>query len=246
MKAFTEIEALIIMCFYRFDKPKNIKKFLELFNQYFEKDISEQTIIYEISIIRSSEISANMAATEERVFYRKLWKRYSSGNQETELRQLYRDFKTGKFLEPNPENKTSNIRIDIIKPIEDRPVSVAELITIGPKEVDRRRKRIVAYALAVAGYKCECECGNGLFLRKDGQTPYTEGHHLIPLHYQRDFSYSLDVNANIISVCPSCHKKLHYGADNEEMLYALYEKRKERLEKCGISINFADLLLMYR
>lgn len=246
MRVFTEVESLIILCFYKYDKAKNIKKFVDLFNQYFNRDISEQTILYEISIIRSAEASANMAATDERVYYRTLWQKYSNGSHLANLRQLYSEFKSGRFIESFPENDIEVYKIDPQIIIEDTPIIAAELITKGAKEIEKRRKSIVAYALSAAGYQCECDCNNMLFLRKDETTPYTEGHHLIPLHFQRDFTYSVDISANVVSLCPSCHKKLHFGANTEEMLFMLFEKRKERLEKCGIHIDFTDLLLMYR
>ena len=38
------------------------------------------------------------------------------------------------------------------------------------------------------------------------QRNYVEAHHLIPMGFQDDFSKSIDVEANIISLCTYCHK----------------------------------------
>lgn len=35
-------------------------------------------------------------------------------------------------------------------------------------------------------------------------------------------------------------------SDITELLKSLYEKRKDRLSKCGLEISFEDLLVMYR
>lgn len=74
-----------------------------------------------------------------------------------------------------------------------------------------------------------------------------EPHHLIPLSEQANFPVSLDVEANIVSLCSTCHNCVHYGIDKEkfEILYSLFESRKDRLAKCGIHITFNDLINMY-
>ena len=72
-----------------------------------------------------------------------------------------------------------------------------------------------------------------------------EAHHLIPMSAQNDFENSLDVDANIVCLCPNCHRKLHYGNQIDEELKILYEKRKELLNKSGIMISFEDLIKYY-
>ena len=89
-------------------------------------------------------------------------------------------------------------------------------------------------------------CSNDLFIRKKDGQYYTEGHHLIPLRYQEEFNYSLDVEANIVSLCPTCHRLLHYGKDCESKLCELLEKRRERLEKCNIFVSQERLIEMYK
>jgi 5-methylcytosine-specific restriction protein A len=74
-----------------------------------------------------------------------------------------------------------------------------------------------------------------------------EAHHLIPMSIQKDFTNSLDVPGNIISVCPNCHRKLHYACleDKEGMINILYEKRKKGLERFGIDISLNELFKLY-
>ena len=63
--------------------------------------------------------------------------------------------------------------------------------------------------------------------------------------YSRQFEYSLDVEANIISLCPMCYEKIMYGNDTETALRDLYDLRRGQLLKCGIEISFDRLLTMY-
>jgi len=125
---------------------------------------------------------------------------------------------------------------------------------IGDKPSEKKASSIEAYsrnnkasntALAYANYKCEVDNKHETFMTKSGNQ-YVEGHHLIPLSTQKDFDVNIDVPANIVSLCPLCHKRLHYGSDIEDMLKALFDQRKVRLENCGISITFEELLKYYK
>ena len=64
---------------------------------------------------------------------------------------------------------------------------------------------------------------------------------------QENFSYSLDVPANIISVCPNCHKLFHYATIDEKakLIKYCHPQRKELLEQFGIRFNFEELLQAY-
>lgn len=69
-----------------------------------------------------------------------------------------------------------------------------------------------------------------------------EGHHLIPMKKQSEFDVSLDVYANIICLCPICHRLLHYGITSEKEYLAdkLFENRQTRLIHSGIDISRND------
>ncbi len=58
---------------------------------------------------------------------------------------------------------------------------------------------------------------------------------LIPLQYEDEFECSLDVQANIVSLCSNCHNNIHYGADSKTLLVDLFNKRKDEIYKAGIS-----------
>lgn len=64
--------------------------------------------------------------------------------------------------------------------------------------------------------------------------------------FQNNFSVSLDVEENIVSLCSNCHNLLHYGRDYLSLLKRLYESRKNLLKKVGIDITFERLVQMYQ
>jgi 5-methylcytosine-specific restriction protein A len=118
------------------------------------------------------------------------------------------------------------------------------LISSGRKLYIRDPKK-AAKALKRAGYQCELDSSHKTFVSRATGKPYVEAHHLIPVNAQDDFSNSLDVMANIVCLCPECHRLLHYGKDIEAPLRTLYEKRKSQLHECGIDITFEKLLSYY-
>ena len=101
-------------------------------------------------------------------------------------------------------------------------------------------------ALIQCGYRCAVDGGHATFLRKSGER-YLEVHHLVPLEWQEAFLYQLDVPANLVPLCPLCHRLLHYGRMEEKIpiLTRLYEARRERLLASGISITLEELLRFY-
>lgn len=100
-------------------------------------------------------------------------------------------------------------------------------------------------AIVNSKYKCDLENSHVSFINKNGK-PYMEAHHLIPIGEQSKFSFSLDVDANIVSLCPNCHRKLHHGKDIKEDLFKLFNARKDLLKKSGIEITFDELLELYK
>lgn len=99
-------------------------------------------------------------------------------------------------------------------------------------------------AIELAQYKCEIGPEHESFIAKSNLKPYMEGHHAIPVSKQEKFAFSLDVYANVVCLCPFCHRKLHYGVDSdkEAMLDKLYFNRRERLLHSGFDINKDDFV----
>ena len=110
----------------------------------------------------------------------------------------------------------------------------------------RRNQIIVTQALEGAHFCCEHDESHKTFLSASTGKQYMEGHHLIPLKYQNEFDNSIDVYANIVCLCPICHRMLHYGtkADREYAAEKLLEDRNDRLIKSGIDLSKKEFLKM--
>jgi len=113
-------------------------------------------------------------------------------------------------------------------------------------------------ALQLAGY--ECEYGKLInedhvtFTSRKYENNYMEGHHLVRMCDQEksyfvidDKLVSLDQVDNIVSLCPICHAKIHFGKDEDIllMLETLYEDRKIRLYNSDIKITLDELKGLY-
>lgn len=126
-----------------------------------------------------------------------------------------------------------------------RPKRKADPIMIYNEKIYPRDHETSLRALAYAKYACEVDTVHPTFMRRNKEVNYTEPHHLIPLAYSPEFSYSLDVEANIVSLCSNCHNLLHYGRGYEAILEQLYNERKEELIQANIFVSFDRLLEMY-
>lgn len=105
-----------------------------------------------------------------------------------------------------------------------------------------RNQIIAAHAIEAANYQCENHVKHTTFTSASTNRPFMEGHHLIPMKRQNEFEVSLDIYANIICLCPICHRLLHYGIASEKEYLAdkLFEIRKDRLMLSGIDITRND------
>lgn len=111
--------------------------------------------------------------------------------------------------------------------------------------VYKRDKKKAVNALKISGYKCEYNNEHPTFKRKKNNINYTEPHHLIPMSYQDDFEYSIDIEENIVSLCSNCHNEIHYGKNAERIILSLFESRKKLLLNKGIKITEEKLLEYY-
>ncbi|MDY4367641.1 HNH endonuclease signature motif containing protein [Pectobacterium brasiliense] len=109
-----------------------------------------------------------------------------------------------------------------------------------------RTALIARQALIKANYQCEYESTHKTFISPITKSEFMEAHHLIPLSVQKDFSTSLDHIYNIFSLCPNCHRKIHFGSvkDKEEILERLYSSREE-LFLSSWALSFEQLCNYY-
>lgn len=132
--------------------------------------------------------------------------------------------------------------------IDDKPTVPIKVITNGKKQHWSRSNVIAKKAIILAKYKCEFDDSHMYFTSKTTNKNYVEAHHLIPMEFQGEFEKSLDVVANIISLCPLCHKKVHHAKFNEKkkILEKLYAARIDRLKKCEIDISQKIMFSYYQ
>lgn len=109
---------------------------------------------------------------------------------------------------------------------------------------DIRKK---ANAIRKANFLYEISNNHPLFKSRTTHQNYVEGHHLIPLKQEDNFSFSLDIEANIVALCPHCHRLLHHGKkeDISPLLNLLFQKRKQALADKGIQLTWEQLCSYY-
>ncbi len=104
-------------------------------------------------------------------------------------------------------------------------------------------------AKSKSGYLCELGDRNKCqyFTSKASNKNFLEAHHLVQMEFSNDFENSIDVIANLIALCPNCHRKLHHAKDKDRIgdIEYLYAKRKEQLKAKGINISLTELKNYY-
>ena len=134
-----------------------------------------------------------------------------------------------------------NIKDNIL--LMDIPVPVKDFT--GKEIMSWNRSGIIRnQALEMAGYRCEIENIHESFIAERNHKLYMEGHHVIPMRKQIKFKNSLDVYANIVCLCPICHRKIHYGVkdDRIKMGEKIYTDRADRLVNSGIRLSKREFL----
>jgi 5-methylcytosine-specific restriction protein A len=86
------------------------------------------------------------------------------------------------------------------------------------------------YVLKKQNYKCQIDQNHDTFTTKNGNK-YMEKHHLIPMEYYAKFEYNIDDISNIVSLCPTCHRKIHLGirSEKESMIRGLFAQQKDAI-----------------
>lgn len=119
-------------------------------------------------------------------------------------------------------------------------------INSGNRKIYPRNKQTAINALQNANFCCEFDSKHKSFISKSSGKNYMEPHHLIPMSESDNYSVSLDVEANIVSLCSHCHNQIHYGYDKDDLIKKLYNDRIHRLKKVGIDISLQDILDIYQ
>lgn len=105
----------------------------------------------------------------------------------------------------------------------------------------------------MANFKCVFDDRHKTFLTGKG-IPYMEGHHLIPCtvsnmeHFWSKYGRNIDCVENIICLCPTCHRRIHFGSGEEKdaIIKSLYKKQISSLRAVGLDISIEELLALYK
>lgn len=111
----------------------------------------------------------------------------------------------------------------------------------------KRNASIAKEALEKAQFKCEIDPLHQTFISNVTNQNFVEAHHLVPMRLQHQFKVSLDVPGNIVSLCPNCHRAIHFGNSNlvKSLTSQLYKSRESALLKFGIQLDLDDFLACY-
>ncbi len=122
-----------------------------------------------------------------------------------------------------------------VESLPDAPQPVPENLPPVARAARPGNDIIVQQSIGAAHRTCEYEISHVSFLTESGLV-YMEGHHLIPVRLQPQFSVGLHVWANVVCLCPLCHRQIHYGTrDARRALFGrLFDGREARLRASGI------------
>ncbi len=115
------------------------------------------------------------------------------------------EFLEDDFTSMSPENLTKTITESISS-------DVPAALRIKSRRINAtcmsRNRRIANFVKQRAGYKCEI-CGQPGFKQKNGEI-YAEAH-----HWDEVARYQTDDPGRMICVCPTCHRIIHFGTEEE-------------------------------
>lgn len=148
----------------------------------------------------------------------------------------YLDFANGEEFVRSKINLST---LDMAMPVSQKEVR--------NQTVWKRSSIIKKQTVKAANYLCMIDTGHKTFIAESTHQQYMEAHHIISMYLQNKFPCSLDVYANVICLCPICHRLLHYGIKEQKsiLLNQIYDERADRLVKSGIRISkneFFELL----
>lgn len=132
----------------------------------------------------------------------------------------------------------------------DKPL---DIVIGGMGQSVRKDMRVSKTALAQAEYKCQIDPSHETFTASHGMI-YMEGHHLIPCTlsnaqaFKAKYNKNIDCVENIVCICPTCHRAVHFGnnATKMEKVRVIYAKQAEKLKGAGIPITEEELLELYK
>lgn len=159
------------------------------------------------------------------------------------------------------EDETSYIeRVDSIREIninenagegayKNEPVAISRF------DVGRRFRTnplLGKIAIKKAYFSCEKDYRHETFISKKTHEKYMEAHHLIPVCFQKviwdKYHVNIDCVENLVSLCPTCHKAIHYGTKEVQraIITELYARCAPKYRSIGLNISLEEILNLYK
>ena len=68
------------------------------------------------------------------------------------------------------------------------------------------------------------------------------------VNWTTNLKRNIDCVENIICLCPTCHRRIHFGSKEERknIITSLYNKRIQSLLAVGLDISLEELLSLYQ
>jgi 5-methylcytosine-specific restriction protein A len=108
----------------------------------------------------------------------------------------------------------STLRSRAYNATEPREVTQTE----ARRNLYKRSVSVATYVLARASGVCE-HCEKPAPFKRSNGTPYLEVHHI-----ERLSDGGLDAPDHVVAICPSCHRRAHYGSDRKQVNQLLRER----------------------
>lgn len=105
----------------------------------------------------------------------------------------------------------------------------------------KRDARLIQDAKERDDFTCQIDKTHETFISKG--VNYVEGHHVVPMFQQKNYTLNLDDVDNILSLCPTCHREIHSGDDKSVILSKIYKIQLTFMSENNISQE--DLQKMY-
>lgn len=107
-------------------------------------------------------------------------------------------------------------------------------------------------AIKKAYYSCEKDYHHETFISKKTHQKYMEAHHLIPVCFQKEvwdkYHVNIDCVENLVSLCPTCHKAIHYGTKEvqRQMINELFARCAPKYKSIGLDITLEEIYNYYK
>lgn len=171
-----------------------------------------------------------------------------------------KDLKKSYIISNNEDDIRYFDSVNSINSLNINEKSAIESYLIEPSIVDNNKSSrkykvnpvLGKIAIKKADFKCEINTGHATFISNRTLESYMEGHHLIPVSYQSEiwnqFNVNIDCVENIVSLCPTCHRAIHYASKSikENLIKYLFQIREQDLKRIGLNINLNTLIEMYK